>query len=290
MIVAKGNDCDSFPQPTEPVQFQPFFGKYSRTGGSGAATTTAPASTSAGGDDYTGYDPRLYESPPQEQPQVQQPEPDAERRPRRTPATGPVRPGRGRRARSVARAARDTVRVAELDLIRAIERALRAPGRAAFGRRAPARGRRRGCARPAVRGDLDRHGRRRRALRARHPLRPPTSAGRRSPRRCPTSPRWAPTPARPTSRWCCHRASTVALELVEGMEELARPCGVTIAGGDVVQGPALMVTVTVDGLGRRRGAARRPRRRPARRPGGRDRRARRLGGRPAAARPRRRPQ
>jgi thiamine-monophosphate kinase len=37
------------------------------------------------------------------------------------------------------------------------------------------------------------------------------------------------------------------LELVEGMEELARPCGVTIAGGDVVQGPTLSVTVTVVG-------------------------------------------
>jgi thiamine-monophosphate kinase len=37
------------------------------------------------------------------------------------------------------------------------------------------------------------------------------------------------------------------LELVEGMEQLARPCGVTIAGGDVVHGPTLTVTVTVVG-------------------------------------------
>ncbi|HEX3279044.1 MAG TPA: thiamine-phosphate kinase [Thermoleophilaceae bacterium] len=38
-----------------------------------------------------------------------------------------------------------------------------------------------------------------------------------------------------------------ALELVEGMEQLAEASGVTIAGGDVVRGPALTVTVTVVG-------------------------------------------
>ena len=37
------------------------------------------------------------------------------------------------------------------------------------------------------------------------------------------------------------------LELVEGMEELARPSGITIAGGDVVGGPVLTVTVAVTG-------------------------------------------
>lgn len=37
------------------------------------------------------------------------------------------------------------------------------------------------------------------------------------------------------------------LELVEGMEELARPTGITIAGGDVVEGPTLTVTVAVTG-------------------------------------------
>src|SRR4029450_13799939 len=36
-----------------------------------------------------------------------------------------------------------------------------------------------------------------------------------------------------------------ALELVGAMEELASACGVTIAGGDVVSGPVLTVTVTV---------------------------------------------
>jgi thiamine-monophosphate kinase len=42
-----------------------------------------------------------------------------------------------------------------------------------------------------------------------------------------------------------------ALELVEGMEELASRCGVTIAGGDVVRGGLLVVTVTVVGWAER---------------------------------------
>jgi thiamine-monophosphate kinase len=37
------------------------------------------------------------------------------------------------------------------------------------------------------------------------------------------------------------------LELVHGMEELAVECGVTIAGGDVVHGPVLVLTVAVVG-------------------------------------------
>jgi thiamine-monophosphate kinase len=42
-----------------------------------------------------------------------------------------------------------------------------------------------------------------------------------------------------------------ALELVEGMEELASRSGVTIAGGDVVRGGLLVVTVTVVGWAER---------------------------------------
>jgi thiamine-monophosphate kinase len=42
-----------------------------------------------------------------------------------------------------------------------------------------------------------------------------------------------------------------ALELVGAMEELAERSGVTIAGGDVVRGPALAVTVTVVGWAER---------------------------------------
>jgi len=42
-----------------------------------------------------------------------------------------------------------------------------------------------------------------------------------------------------------------ALELVGGMEELAARCGATIAGGDVVSGPALTVAVAVNGWAER---------------------------------------
>jgi thiamine-monophosphate kinase len=38
-----------------------------------------------------------------------------------------------------------------------------------------------------------------------------------------------------------------ALDLVRGMEALADACGVTIAGGDVVRGPVLVLTVSVTG-------------------------------------------
>jgi thiamine-monophosphate kinase len=41
------------------------------------------------------------------------------------------------------------------------------------------------------------------------------------------------------------------LELVQGMEELAGGCGATIAGGDVVRGPLLVVTVAVVGWAER---------------------------------------
>src|SRR5215208_6406289 len=35
MLPAHGDNCNDFPQPTEPAKFSPFFGKYSRTGSSG---------------------------------------------------------------------------------------------------------------------------------------------------------------------------------------------------------------------------------------------------------------
>jgi thiamine-monophosphate kinase len=47
------------------------------------------------------------------------------------------------------------------------------------------------------------------------------------------------------------RGFVEALELVEGMEELAASCGVTIAGGDVVRGGLLVVTVAVVGWAER---------------------------------------
>jgi thiamine-monophosphate kinase len=45
----------------------------------------------------------------------------------------------------------------------------------------------------------------------------------------------------------CPRDFDDALDLVRGMEALAETCATTIAGGDVVRGPALTVTVAVTG-------------------------------------------
>jgi penicillin-binding protein 1A len=79
MTVAHGDDCESFPAPSEPVTFSPFFGKYATTGGSDTGgyyydqSGDGTSDNSAGGEDYQGYDPRLYESPPQEAPDVGQP-------------------------------------------------------------------------------------------------------------------------------------------------------------------------------------------------------------------------
>jgi penicillin-binding protein 1A len=70
MLPAHGDYCDDFPQPTEPAQFSPFFGKYSATGRSGSQqyynapnTTTSPQ-----------YDPRYYEQAPLDQPNATPPE------------------------------------------------------------------------------------------------------------------------------------------------------------------------------------------------------------------------
>jgi penicillin-binding protein 1A len=86
MTVAKGDDCSRFPQPRQPMQFQPFYGQHSTTGtrtdgyrGSGddggyyAPPPSGPGDNSAGGEDHRGYDPRLYESPPQGPPDTSPP-------------------------------------------------------------------------------------------------------------------------------------------------------------------------------------------------------------------------
>jgi penicillin-binding protein 1A len=90
----KGNFCGGFAPPEHPFQSTPFFGKYSKSGGSlmeGGTTgpTATPAPTDTGGataPDATGetapdqgnggFDPNQYESTPQPQPDTQQP-PDA---------------------------------------------------------------------------------------------------------------------------------------------------------------------------------------------------------------------
>jgi penicillin-binding protein 1A len=90
MNVAKGDFCGPFPQPAEQVKYSPFFGKYSSTGRSGGTSgnyysspPTGPGDNSAGGQNYKGYDPRLYEAPPQKAPKPV------------TPPTTPQAPGEG---------------------------------------------------------------------------------------------------------------------------------------------------------------------------------------------------
>jgi penicillin-binding protein 1A len=83
MSPAHGGDCNSFPQPTTPVQFSSFYGQHSAnglrsgqggySGGSGSATGPSP-STGNGtgtGNGGKGYDPRFYASPPQGAPPTQ---------------------------------------------------------------------------------------------------------------------------------------------------------------------------------------------------------------------------
>ena len=79
-------------------------------------------------------------------------------------------------------------------------------------------------------------------------LTPGRSAIGRSPPPCPTSPRWAPGPARRTSRSASPPGrSDRALAIVRGAQALATGVGITIAGGDVTRAPALTLSFTVVG-------------------------------------------
>ncbi len=87
MTVAKGSDCSDFPRPKHRVPFSPFSGRYSSTGGGKSGRSysksnynyrSSPSgggtgSTGGGGGGSQGYDPRLYESPPQPAPKVSPP-------------------------------------------------------------------------------------------------------------------------------------------------------------------------------------------------------------------------
>jgi penicillin-binding protein 1A len=66
MTPAHGEFCDDFPQPEEYFQASPFFGEYATTGGAGTSSYDSSQSYS----DPT-YDPRYYEAPPQETPEVE---------------------------------------------------------------------------------------------------------------------------------------------------------------------------------------------------------------------------
>jgi penicillin-binding protein 1A len=86
MLPAHGEDCDDFPEPTQPAEFHPFFGEYSSTG-----KPAVPSYDGDTGDDGTGedggtggtgtdqqFDPRYYEEAPQNPPELQTPAPDGQ--------------------------------------------------------------------------------------------------------------------------------------------------------------------------------------------------------------------
>jgi penicillin-binding protein 1A len=85
MVEAHGDDCDSFPQPEEPAEFSPFFGKYSRTGGGSSGDYDSSGQPYT--EDYD-YDPDAYEAPPQDAPDVE-PAPDPAPAPEPDPAPAP---------------------------------------------------------------------------------------------------------------------------------------------------------------------------------------------------------
>jgi penicillin-binding protein 1A len=98
MKTAKGKFCGDFPQPQEPFQSAPFFGKYATTGVKGnrsgggyelnsSGSQQLETGTSDGGSQYPSDQ---YESPPQEQPQT----PDTPA-PKPTPAPPTPDPGTG---------------------------------------------------------------------------------------------------------------------------------------------------------------------------------------------------
>ena len=103
MRAAKGDKCNDFPQPKQPANFSAFFSKQSSTGSSGGtgsynsgSTPSGPAAEGNGGagpntqqgGGTRGYDPRLYEAPPQQAPRTQAPPPAPTPTPQPDPGNG----------------------------------------------------------------------------------------------------------------------------------------------------------------------------------------------------------
>jgi penicillin-binding protein 1A len=79
MVPAHGEDCEDFPEPTQPAEFQPFFGKYSSTGKALEddyyyGDDTTDDDTTGGTGTNQEFDPRYYEEAPQNAPEVEVPE------------------------------------------------------------------------------------------------------------------------------------------------------------------------------------------------------------------------
>jgi penicillin-binding protein 1A len=78
MLPAHGDDCEDFPLPEQPAEFQPFFGEYATTGNPstsyyGEEDGTAAGQTGGAGTDAE-PDPRYYEEAPQNAPDAEAPE------------------------------------------------------------------------------------------------------------------------------------------------------------------------------------------------------------------------
>ena len=99
MVVAKGSNCQDFPQPSDSIEFdynqkkKPLPGGGTSTGQNNryyySPPPTGTGDNSAGGQNYQGYDPRLYDAPPQPAPQPQ-PEPTPQRAPQQVPDPEPT--------------------------------------------------------------------------------------------------------------------------------------------------------------------------------------------------------
>ena len=70
MLPAHGDYCDDFPEPTEPAEFSPFFGKYSSTGSARTGEYYGPSGPITPDQKY---DPRFYEDAPLDAPQTETP-------------------------------------------------------------------------------------------------------------------------------------------------------------------------------------------------------------------------
>jgi hypothetical protein len=84
MLPVHGDYCDDFPEPTEPAEFSPFFGKYASTGSSTTGQYYGPSGTTTTPDQK--YDPRFYEQAPLDQPKT--PAPPEQVAPPEAPAPG----------------------------------------------------------------------------------------------------------------------------------------------------------------------------------------------------------
>jgi penicillin-binding protein 1A len=79
MLPAHGDDCDDFPEPQQPAEFHPFFGKYATTGKPVVPLYNEDDGTDMNGDESGGtgteqnFDPRFYEDAPQNPPDVEAP-------------------------------------------------------------------------------------------------------------------------------------------------------------------------------------------------------------------------